>query len=335
MASRDSLGDRMKWYEEVPRTSLTPRMPMILRVDGRAFHTYVKTLEHESSEPWNPLIRDGMTAAAAALMREISGAKIAYLQSDEISLLVTDYDTIASQAWFDKVAQKVCSVGASIVTAAFNRAVLAILLGRYHLRELEGADETVDVGKLPVPAHFDARAFVVPREDVCNYFVWREQDATRNSVSMLARAHFDHERLHGKGWEEMQELLFRERGVNWNDCEVWQKRGWCVVRRTEIVTVAELRERGTSVTHDPDVVVDPDLEVARSVIEPDWNIPIFTRDRDYIERHVDLERAERERRSDELLNKILEANRTELLPAERLDPEHLQHLLEIATGDSE
>jgi tRNA(His) 5'-end guanylyltransferase len=271
----------MKHYEEVSCTILTPRMPMIIRIDGRAFHTYTKKLHHGMREesPWNPVMRDAMTAAARGLMREISGAKIAYLQSDEISVLVTDYDKLSSQAWFDKAAQKVCSVGASIATMEFNNNIRDYI------------DSGLPAEMFPTTATFDARVFVVPREDVCNYFIWRQRDAEKNSISMLAQTHFSPKQLHGKDGNAKQDMLMLEKGVNWNDLPTWQKRGWCVDRKTITMTVAELEMAGGKVTRNPGVVLDPNTEVTRTVVEPDWEIPIFTKDRGYIDQFVNVDEA--------------------------------------------
>lgn len=257
MSDKTSLGDRMKRYEEVPRTSLTPRMPMIIRVDGRAFHTYTRGFPR----PWSTAIRDAMTAAAVDLLREVSGVKIAYLQSDEISLLATDYDTLSTQAWFQGVAQKVCSVTASIATAAFNN----------HMATTSIA--TVD-GKFAVRsgATFDSRCFTVPREDVTNYFVWRQRDAEKNSVSMLAQSHFSHNQLQGKNGSAKQDMLMREHGINWNDLDPWKKRGWCVTRETREVEPGKVR----------------------TIVEPMWDCPIFTKDREFIEKFVNVDVQEEE-----------------------------------------
>jgi len=293
MTDTTSLGDRMKSYEEVPRTQLTPRMPMILRVDGRAFHTYVKRLHQpDTGAPWNPVVRDAMTDVARALMREITGAKIAYLQSDEVSVLVTDYDKPGSQAWFDKVAQKVCSVGASVATLAFNT----------NIRQY--ADMGMPAEIFPATATFDARAFCIPQDDVCNYFIWRQQDATRNSVSMLAQHHFDHRELQGKSWGQMQEMLFRQRDVNWDACDTWKKRGWCVTRQRVHTTVGEMRAAGHRIDAPPEVQVADSVGVVRQAIDPDWDIPVFTKDHWYIHQHVDLEAADRLRRAQEIMSQI-------------------------------
>lgn len=279
MADKTAIGDRMKRYEKAARIYMTPRMPMIIRVDGRAFHTYTKRLQHGAKElgPWNPVVRDAMTDTARALMREITGAKIAYIQSDEISVLVTDYDKLSSEPWFGKNTQKVCSVSASVATMAFNN----------NIRQY------VDLGlppeMFPTTATFDSRAFCVPREDVTNYFVWRQRDAEKNSISMLAQHYFSHRQLHGKSGGDKQDMLMREHGVNWNDIDVWRKRGWCVERKVVTMTVAELESQGGALLKEDHVEVDPDTEVTRADVDPDWEIPIFTKDRGYIERFVDVD----------------------------------------------
>ena len=217
------IDDRMKMYEEASRHVLTPRMPMIIRVDGRAFHTLTRGLD-----PWDPMIARSMERSAIALFKEIAGAELAYTQSDEISVLVNDFRTLGTQPWFGKVLQKVASVSASIATAHFRH-----------------------TGERGQYATFDARAFVIPREEVTNYFIWRQQDATKNSVSMLAQQHFPHSRLQGLNGSQMQDLLHAEKGINWNDLPVWQRRG-IVVKRGFV----------------------------------DFCPPIFTQDRNYIEQHL-------------------------------------------------
>jgi len=241
MTDKTSLGNRMKAYEYVPRIYLTPRMPTILRIDGKSFHNYTKGFE----KPWDKRIINAFVTAATALMKEIQGAKIAYCQSDEISILINDYEKFETSSWFDKNVQKMCSVSASVATAGFN------LFMR-------------DVFETKV-ALFDARCFVIPREDVVNYFHWRQADAVRNSISGLAQKHFSHKQLHQKNTGQMQEMLFHQKNINWNDCKVFEKRGWCVLRETK--------------------EVEP--EVMRTFIEPDWNVPTFSQDRDYIGKYLE------------------------------------------------
>lgn len=202
--SFDDLGDRMKTYENASRHYLTRRMPCILRCDGKAFHTLTANMK----KPWDDGMIDAMCHTAKYLCENIQNAKLAYVQSDEISVLLTDYDRLNTEAWFDKNLQKMVSVSAALATLSFNRKIVE------HYPDKSGV--------------FDSRAFVIPKEDVCNYFLWRQNDATRNSVQMLARANFSHRELHGLNNSELQDKLMLEKGINWNDVATHKKRGACV-----------------------------------------------------------------------------------------------------------
>jgi tRNA(His) guanylyltransferase len=241
----DPIGDRMKRYERAAKTALTWRLPVIVRIDGRAFHTYTKGCER----PFDERLIDGMNACAMAVCEEAQGAAIAYVQSDEISVLLHGYRRLDSQPWFDNEVQKIVSISASIAAAEMTLYSMSIF-GR------------------PKIAHFDARVFTLPDAEVCNYFIWRQQDATRNAIQMAASAHYSHRELHRKNTSEMQEMLFAK-GVNFNDLSTHHKRGRCILRETYQHDGAE-RHRW---------IVDR---------EP----PIFTKDRDYIERHLAVESEE-------------------------------------------
>ncbi len=210
---KDSLGDRMKRnYEDRFRFMLPRRTFTIIRCDGKAFHTYTRSFR----KPYDLNLVSAMDAAAMALCRAAQGSAFAYVQSDEISVLLTDFSTVQTDAWFDGNVQKICSVSASIVTAAFGEEMEELILA---------AD--LDVHG---PALFDARVFSIPDPiEVENYFIWRQQDATRNSVSGLAQACFSHKQLHGVSNSGMQEMLFKEKGINWNDLPADQKRGRTIV----------------------------------------------------------------------------------------------------------
>lgn len=199
----DSLGDRMKSYEQVTRTILLPHSYTILRVDGRAFHSYLRHAE----KPYDLDFMSDMQAVAIELCREVSGTVFAYGQSDEISLLLSDVEP-QSQPWFGGVAQKMASVAAGIATAS--------LIGE---RGIKGRP------------HFDARVFTLPSmAEVGNYFIWRQRDAVRNSISMAAQAKFSPKQLHGMNSEQMQEMLWSQHNINWNDYPDAVKRGWLIVR---------------------------------------------------------------------------------------------------------
>jgi tRNA(His) guanylyltransferase len=199
----EPIGDRMKrLYENVTRYQLQGRTYTIIRIDGKAFHTYTKGLKRPFDEQ---LILD-MDETACYLCKEIQGAKFAFVQSDEISILLTDFDSLTSQAWFDGNIQKQASISASLATAMFNQ-----------LRP----------GKL---AHFDARVFQISdKTEVENYFIWRQQDCTRNSISSVAQSMYSAKQLHGKSTDNMQEMIF-QKGINWNDYDLKLKRGRLITK---------------------------------------------------------------------------------------------------------
>ncbi len=197
---KTAIGDRFKRYEQVTDLLLTKRTPVIARIDGRAFHT----LTRQCAKPFDWRFFGAMAIAAQALCEEIQGCKMAYVQSDEISLLLCDYDRIESEAWFDYRLQKMCSVAASIASTHFTREF-----------EEEG--------------HFDARFFNVPENDVVNYFIWRQRDAERNSLQMLAQSMYSPRELEGKKTADLHELL-HQKAHNWDLLQPVQKRGAAVIK---------------------------------------------------------------------------------------------------------
>lgn len=200
-----SFGDRMKGYETVTRNNLMRRTPVIIRIDGKAFHTFTKGL----TKPFDEALSEAMAQTTAELCKEIQGALFGYTQSDEISILLQDWKNLNTDSWFSGNIQKVVSVSASIATAKFNASFTHPEKAQY--------------------AIFDSRAFNIPFSEVVNYFIWRGSDCSRNSVSMLAQYYFSHKELHGKSVIEMQEMLHSKHGVNWNDVPVRYKRGICVL----------------------------------------------------------------------------------------------------------
>jgi len=208
-----SIGTRMKGnYEDRYRVKLTRRMPVVLRLDGKAFHTLTRHCE----KPFDLGFAEKMHLTAFRLCGDIQGAKCAYIQSDEISILVTDFDTLQTEAWFDYNLQKMVSVAASTASAFFN----TLWPGRNR-------------------AVFDCRAFNVPKEEVTNYFIWRQQDWIRNSLQMLARAHFSHKKLHKKNSSDMHEML-HEIGVNWADLDMRWKNGLFLFKHEDWSVTTEL-----------------------------------------------------------------------------------------------
>jgi tRNA(His) guanylyltransferase len=247
----DSLGDRMKDYESVPKNRLVPHIPVLIRLDGKAFHSFTKPFER----PYDPRFHECMWQMTSWLCGQIQGTRIAYVQSDEITLLLTQ-KTIFSSAWYDCQIQKMCSVAASLAGAKFLDVIR------------ERCPNVID--KTSIPA-FDARVWNLPVHEVCNAFIWRQQDATRNSILMLGQAHFSHKELNGKSCDEVQEMMMTQRDINWSACPVPQKRGVCIIKEQYEVFDS----------------VNPPALRSRWVV--DQNIPIFTQDRDYIEKHLVVE----------------------------------------------
>lgn len=198
--TKDSLGDRMKRnYEDPWRITLPWRMPLIIRVDGRAFHTL--TRRHFKDN--DPAFADKMIGVAAALLDGIDSALLAYVQSDEVSVLVHNYKRLESLPWFGNNAMKICSVAACMAANSFNCIV-------------------------PYHAEFDARAFVLPEAEVNNYFLWRQQDAIRNSVASWAQARFSAKQLHGKNIIEQKQMC-EAAGAPWESRSFGEKFGWTLV----------------------------------------------------------------------------------------------------------
>lgn len=242
MAKRDSLGDRMKgFYEERTKTKLVRRMPVIIRLDGRAFHTFTKGF----AKPFDKRMLETMQETTLELCKNIQGCVFGYTQSDEITLILVDYNGIDVSAWYDYEVQKICSVAASMATLYFNRIfrhkiyefvnehVKVINDPKTYGKELvesinnliKAYNESIEMG-----AMFDARCFNVPINDVCNCVLWRQKDATRNSINSLGQAWFKHKELQGKTTSQVQDMLFEKYGINWNNLSTVEKRGTAIVK---------------------------------------------------------------------------------------------------------
>jgi tRNA(His) guanylyltransferase len=204
---KDDLGRRMKQdYEDALRIVLPRRSYVVIRIDGRGFHTFTKDLER----PYSRRLAEALDQAALSLCQEMIGCRFAYGQSDEYSFLLTDFEKENAPLWFDGNVQKIVSVSASLFTAYFNRA-------------FAGDGDKV--------AAFDSRVLVISRKaEAEKYFLWRQLDASANSLNMLASAHYSHSELVGKSNTEKHEILFAK-GVNWAKQPADFKRGR-VVRRS-------------------------------------------------------------------------------------------------------
>lgn len=220
----DLLGDRMKeFYESRAKTKLTRRTPVIIRLDGKAFHTFTRGFR----KPFDEVLSTAMQETMKYLCENIQGCVLGYTQSDEITLVLVDYQNLNTDAWFGYDVQKLCSVAASMATLSFNRNFIrGAMLEPEKGTELTNAYfESASKGAL-----FDARCFNIPKEEVTNCILWRQQDATRNSISSTGQTYFSHKQLEGLNSNQIQELLFKEKGINWNDYPAKFKRGSCCIK---------------------------------------------------------------------------------------------------------
>lgn len=260
------------FYEGRSKHSLLRRTYTVIRVDGKAFHTYTRGL----NTPFDEGFIEDMDSTAAFLCKNIQGAKLAYVQSDEISVLLTDFDTLETDMWFDGNLQKMASVAASLATSEFNRLRVARIFKEYDA--IPGKLEANDILSLinGRQANFDARAFQIPaRMEVMNYFIWRQQDATRNSVSAVAQSLYSHRELDGKTSNEKQEMIFAKSGINWNDYPSRQKRGGIIEKVEEEVYSphAGVSKLGTGPG------TSKRMQMAKFTVRSRWKVvecPIFT-----------------------------------------------------------
>lgn len=240
MAVRDNIGMRMKEYEEASKGRLIRRMPVAIRIDGKAFHTFTRGMK----KPFDDILIKSMQETMQYLCKNIQGCVLGYTQSDEITLILVDYKELNTSAWFDSEIQKMCSVSASMATMAFNRAFAKNVdeWGRSTFPSWdEGGtydeldDDAVKLNNvyqkaIEKGALFDSRCFNIPREEVTNLVYWRQLDATRNSIQMVAQANFSHNELQGQSCNMLQNKLLTERDINWNNLPTTYKRGSCCVR---------------------------------------------------------------------------------------------------------
>lgn len=267
---KNTLGARMKVYEAVSKNYLMRRTPVIIRLDGKAFHTFTRGLD----KPFDIDFVNIMQQTMLHLCENIQGCVLGYTQSDEITLVLVDYQDRDTCAWFDNQVQKIASISASMATLYFNRELSEML--RDLEEDLAAADYSLPQAHMyetnskkydkwydkEYKALFDSRVFNVPQYEVINNLIWRQQDATRNSINSVAQSLFSHKELQGINSKDLQNKMLIEKGVNWNDFPTTLKRGSCAIKNDD----------------------------GKWVI--DNEIPIFTEDRNYIDRLVFLEDGE-------------------------------------------
>ena len=237
------LANRMKEYEKRNQYYLQKRTPVAIRVDGRSFHTFTKGFKR----PFDEVLMKSMQETAKYMCENMGNAKFAYAQSDEITIILVDYDTLETDCWFNYRTDKLCSIAASMATMAFNKFFAKNVdeWGRKTFVDWdEGGTNDPEVANSPEwelmqtysralakGAMFDARCFNIPKEEVTNLVYWRQLDAVRNSVQMVGQADFSHKELQNKSCNMIQDMLHEQKGINWNDFPVDCKRGAAVIKR--------------------------------------------------------------------------------------------------------
>ena len=283
MPVHDNLGTRMKeFYEQIPKTKLMRRTPVIIRIDGKAFHTFTRGFKR----PFDEVLIKTMQQTTKYLCENIQGCVLGYTQSDEITLVLVDYQRFETFAWFDYEVQKMCSIAASMATMAFNKFFEKNSKTKINDYKFGLVPQSVELQQEAYNYHnallkaiekgamFDARVFNIPKEEVTNCVYWRQLDASRNSVQMVGQANFSHKELLHKSCNDIQDMLMTQKGINWNDFPTYQKRGTCVIKKTYIDATPDSTDSKSVRTH---WIIDKD-------------IPIFKGEgRNYIEKLINFD----------------------------------------------
>lgn len=219
---KDSLGNRMKAYEAVNEHYLVPKMPFIIRVDGKAFHTFTKHFK----KPFDSIMERAMKATMQSLCKDIPGCVLGYTQSDEITLVCTYSDRIVSEAWFNGRIEKIVAISAAKATKYFNKhyreAVLSVFSEK---NDINAWDVHMIYHKNFDEAEFDARVFNLPEWDCINNIIWRQQDAIRNSVEMVGHCFYSARELNRVNTDMIKMKLLTDHNIMWDAYPEYNKRG--------------------------------------------------------------------------------------------------------------
>lgn len=237
------LDIRMKGYEKVTDQKLIRRMPVIIRLDGRRFHSFTRGFK----KPFDDILIDSMQKTALYLCKNIQNCVLAYTQSDEISLLLIDYKDFDTQPWFDNRIQKIVSTSAALATIRFKEVFENNIekFGYKNIPNWGGTNEWLteqqqkDLTYINYLSNaieikykgFDSRCFNLSKDEVANYFFWRQQDCIRNSIQMVAQANFSQSELQNKNTAAIKEMLHDQKDIDFdNDFETHKQRGSCCIK---------------------------------------------------------------------------------------------------------
>ena len=237
------LDIRMKGYEKVTDQKLIRRMPVIIRLDGRSFHSFTRGFKR----PFDDILIDSMQKTALYLCKNIQNCVLAYTQSDEISLLLIDYKDFDTQPWFDNRIQKIVSTSAALATIRFKE-VFENNIEKFGYKnipnwDMGGTNEWLTEQQQKNLTYinylsnaievkykgFDSRCFNLSKDEVANYFFWRQQDCIRNSIQMVGQANFSQKELQNKSTADIKEMLHEQKNIDFdNDFSIVKQRGSCV-----------------------------------------------------------------------------------------------------------
>ena len=225
--SFQEFGERMKTYENVSKNRLVRKIPVAIRIDGRAFHTFTTGFKR----PFDDILTKCMQETMRYLCSNIQGCVLGYTQSDEITLILIDYKNRNTSAWFDYGVQKVCSVSASMATMKFNQ----IFTQKVYSFDRDKNEKYFNslVRAMVNGAQFDSRCFNIPKEEVANLIYWRQVDAVKNSTQMIGRAYFSHKELQNKSNKEIAAMLLDKANVSVSDFPDCNRYGSCCIRNDE------------------------------------------------------------------------------------------------------
>ena len=263
------LANRMKEYEKRNQYYLQKRTPVAIRVDGRSFHTFTKGFKR----PFDDILMKSMQETAKYMCENMGNAKFAYVQSDEITIILTDYDTLETDCWFNYRTDKLCSISASMATMAFNKFFYNMAMEETAGGEFTEGIAGIHLNAAEKGAMFDARCFNIPKEEVTNLIYWRQLDATRNSIQMVGQANFSHKELQNKTCNMIQDMLHEQKEINWNDLPIYQKRGSCCIKEeyavnnngeeVEIDCVTDIDESVENVTFRSRWIIDKEMPILK------------------------------------------------------------------------
>lgn len=277
------LANRMKdFYENPAKTQLLRRMPVAIRLDGKAFHTFTRGFQ----KPFDPVLMDAMQRTMKYLCENIQGCVFGYTQSDEITLILIDYQNLTSEAWFNYEVQKMTSISASMATMVFNKYFSENIIeyNSTYNPLIEKNKKFIEryVNAAKKGAMFDARCFNIPKEEVTNLIYWRQLDAMRNSIQMVGQAYFSPAKLKDKTCNDIQDMLMTQCGINWNTFTIPCKRGTACIKVEDKETIKE-----------PNIYLGEQIGeriIVRRKWKIDYEIPIFKgADRDYIDKLIFIE----------------------------------------------